>query len=279
MADFCVLGQRPPPHLAGLAQLGHLGASSPLLKSPDSQAPSQTPQQPPPPPPQQQPSPHGPLHHSPPLRTGQVPPPPPPPPPGALQPLLGPGGLLSPQLSPQLVRQQLAMAHLINQQLAVSRLLAHQHPQALNQQFLNHPPIPRGPSKAGGDHPGSNPSASEVSSEIYQQVRDELKRASVSQAVFARVAFNRTQVGTQRKVKAKESGEEVVRGKWEEEEEGDVTEKGNQVSSWIKCMQRFLNLKTEIWHSMALIRQTRPKIPTHISYIIWIISGEKRFTG
>uniref|UniRef100_A0A3B5AWH5 DNA-binding protein SATB n=1 Tax=Stegastes partitus TaxID=144197 RepID=A0A3B5AWH5_9TELE len=166
ISDFCVLGQRPPPHLAGLAQLSHLG---------------------------QQPSPHGPLHHSPPLRTGQVPPPPPPPPPGALQPLLGPGGLLSPQLSPQLVRQQLAMAHLINQQLAVSRLLAHQHPQAINQQFLNHPPIPRGSSKAGGDHPGSNPSAAEVSSEIYQQVRDELKRASVSQAVFARVAFNRTQ--------------------------------------------------------------------------------------
>ncbi|XP_023268343.1 DNA-binding protein SATB2 isoform X3 [Seriola lalandi dorsalis] len=193
MADFCVLGQRPPPHLAGLAQLSHLGAGSPLLKagSGDPQTASQPPQQPPPP--QQQPSPHGPLHHSPPLRTGQVPPPPPPPPPGALQPLLGPGGLLSPQLSPQLVRQQLAMAHLINQQLAVSRLLAHQHPQALNQQFLNHPPIPRGSSKAGGDHPGSNPSAAEVSSEIYQQVRDELKRASVSQAVFARVAFNRTQ--------------------------------------------------------------------------------------
>uniref|UniRef100_A0A3Q0SU64 DNA-binding protein SATB n=1 Tax=Amphilophus citrinellus TaxID=61819 RepID=A0A3Q0SU64_AMPCI len=147
MADFCVLGQRPPPHLAGLAQLGHLGASSPLLKAGS----------------------------------------------GDPQPLLGPGGLLSPQLSPQLVRQQLAMAHLINQQLAVSRLLAHQHPQALNQQFLNHPPIPRGSSKVGGDHPGSNPSASEVSSEIYQQVRDELKRASVSQAVFARVAFNRTQ--------------------------------------------------------------------------------------
>ncbi|XP_059198382.1 DNA-binding protein SATB2 [Centropristis striata] len=167
MADFCVLGQRPPPHLSSLAQLSHLGQ-------------------------QQQPSPHGPLHHSPPLRSGQVPPPPPPPP-AALQPLLGPGGLLSPQLSPQLVRQQLAMAHLINQQLAVSRLLAHQHPQALNQQFLNHPPIPRGSSKAGGDHPGSNPSAAEVSCEIYQQVRDELKRASVSQAVFARVAFNRTQ--------------------------------------------------------------------------------------
>uniref|UniRef100_A0A3Q2XFG8 SATB homeobox 2 n=1 Tax=Hippocampus comes TaxID=109280 RepID=A0A3Q2XFG8_HIPCM len=165
MADFCMLGQRPPPHL-----------------------PSQQP-----PLPQQQPSPHGPLHHSPPLHTGQVPAPPPPHPPGGLQPLLGPGGLLSPQLSPQLVRQQLAMAHLINQQIAVSRLLAHQHPQAINQQFLNHPPIPRGSSKVGGDHPGNNPSASEVSSEIYQQVRDELKRASVSQAVFARVAFNRTQ--------------------------------------------------------------------------------------
>ncbi|XP_074513708.1 DNA-binding protein SATB2 isoform X1 [Sebastes fasciatus] len=194
MADFCVLGQRPPPHLAGLAQLSHLGAGSPLLKavSGDLQSPSQQPQQQPPPQ-QQQPSPHGPLHHSPPLRTGQVPHPPPPPPPGALQPLLGPGGLLSPQLSPQMVRQQLAMAHLINQQLAVSRLLAHQHPQAINQQFLNHPPIPRGSSKGVGDHPGSNPSSSEVSCEIYQQVRDELKRASVSQAVFARVAFNRTQ--------------------------------------------------------------------------------------
>ncbi|XP_055086661.1 DNA-binding protein SATB2 isoform X6 [Periophthalmus magnuspinnatus] len=186
VADFCVVGQRPPPHLAGLAQLGHLGAGSPLLK--EVQSPTQP--QPPAPPPQQ-PSPHGPLHHGGPLRSGQVPPPPPPP--GPLQPLLGPGGLLSPQLSPQLVRQQLAMAHLINQQLAVSRLLAHQHPQAINQQFLNHPPIPRGSAKTTGDHLGSNPSASEVSSDIYQQVRDELKRASVSQAVFARVAFNRTQ--------------------------------------------------------------------------------------
>lgn len=191
MAEFCVLAQRPPPpHLAGLAQLSHLGAGSPLLKAApgDPQAPSQPNQQPPNP--QQQPSPQGPLHHSPPLHTGQVPPPPPP---ASLQPLLGPGSLLSPQISPQLVRQQLAMAHLINQQLAVSRLLAHQHPQTLNQQFLNHPPIPRGSSKVG-DHSGSNASASDVSSDIYQKVRDELKRASVSQAVFARVAFNRTQV-------------------------------------------------------------------------------------
>ncbi|KAF3843632.1 hypothetical protein F7725_002481 [Dissostichus mawsoni] len=97
-----------------------------------------------------------------------------------------------PPTFPQLVRQQLAMAHLINQQLAVSRLLAHQHPQAINQQFLTRPSL--GGPKMGGDHPGSNASnPADVSCEIYQQVRDELKRASVSQAVFARVAFNRTQ--------------------------------------------------------------------------------------
>ncbi|XP_028292081.1 DNA-binding protein SATB2-like isoform X2 [Gouania willdenowi] len=185
MSDFCILGQRPPPlHLSGLAQLGHLGTGSAILKSGSGDAPS--PQQAPPQqaPTHQQPSNHGPLHHSP-QQVG-------PPPPNPLQPLLSSGSLLSPQLSPQLVRQQLAMAHLINQQLAVSRLLAHQHPQALNQQFLNHPPIPRGVVK-GSDHPGGNASAAEVSFEIYQQVRDELKRASVSQAVFARVAFNRTQ--------------------------------------------------------------------------------------
>ncbi|CAL8321227.1 unnamed protein product [Merluccius merluccius] len=209
LADFCVLSQRPPPHLAGLSQLGHMGAVSPHLKAVDpQQPPSQPPHQAPPPPPQQQqqqqqPSAHGGHHHSPPLRSGQgPPPPPPPPPPGALQPLLGPGGLLSPQLTPQLMRQQLAMAHLLNQQLVVSRLLGHQHPQALNQQFLNHPPIPQRSIKAGGiggiggiggDHLGGNPCAAEVSTDIYQQVRDELKRASVSQAVFARVAFNRTQ--------------------------------------------------------------------------------------
>ncbi|KAJ8345687.1 hypothetical protein SKAU_G00298800 [Synaphobranchus kaupii] len=41
--------------------------------------------------------------------------------------------------------------------------------------------------------PGPPPPTSEVSSDIYQWVRDELKRAGISQAVFARVAFNRTQ--------------------------------------------------------------------------------------
>ncbi|XP_063733775.1 DNA-binding protein SATB2-like isoform X2 [Eleginops maclovinus] len=104
------------------------------------------------------------------------------------------GGLLSPQLSPQLVRQQLAMAHLINQQLAVSRLLAHQHPSGVSQQFLHHPPVSRsckGPGSAS--EPGLNCSGAEVSFGIYQHVRNELKRASISQAVFARVAFNRTQ--------------------------------------------------------------------------------------
>ncbi|XP_019910566.1 DNA-binding protein SATB2 isoform X3 [Esox lucius] len=219
LADFCVLGQRPPSHLTSLAQLSHLGVGSGgLLKSAD---PPPTPPQPPQPL-QHPPSPHGQLHHSPPLR-GQVPPPGPP---ASLQPLLGPGGLLSPQLSPQLVRQQLAMAHLINQQLAVSRLLAHQHPQALNQQFLNHPPIPR-LSKAGapGD-PGNNPSAAEVSTEIYQHVRDELKRASVSQAVFARVAFNRTQ-GLLSEILRKEE---------------DPRSASQSLLVNLKAMQNFLNL-------------------------------------
>lgn len=151
LSDYCVLGQRPM-HLPNMNQLASLGKTS-------------------------EQSPHSQMHHSAPIRS-QVP---------ALQPIMSPG-LLSPQLSPQLVRQQIAMAHLINQQIAVSRLLAHQHPQAINQQFLNHPPIPR----AAKPEPAN--ASVEVSPDIYQQVRDELKRASVSQAVFARVAFNRTQV-------------------------------------------------------------------------------------
>ncbi|KAA0715661.1 DNA-binding protein SATB2 [Triplophysa tibetana] len=218
LADFCVLAQRPPPHLAGLTQLGPLNSPGSLVKGgsgePQNSTQPQTQGQP------QAPSSHGQLHHSPPLRA-QVPPPPP----TGLQPLLAPGGLLSPQLSPQLVRQQLAMAHLINQQLAVSRLL-HQHPQALNQQFLNHPPIPR-PSKVGGPgDPGSNPSAAEVSSDIYQLVRDELKRASVSQAVFARVAFNRTQ-GLLSEILRKEE---------------DPRSASQSLLVNLKAMQNFLNL-------------------------------------
>lgn len=151
LSDYCVLGQRPM-HLPNINQLATLGKTN-------------------------EQSPHGQIHHSTPIRN-QVP---------TMQTMINPG-LLSPQLSPQLVRQQIAMAHLINQQIAVSRLLAHQHPQAINQQFLNHPPIPR------AVKPEPSNSSVEVSPDIYQQVRDELKRASVSQAVFARVAFNRTQV-------------------------------------------------------------------------------------
>ncbi|XP_018409417.1 PREDICTED: DNA-binding protein SATB2 isoform X3 [Nanorana parkeri] len=154
LTDYCVLGQRPA-HLSSINQLASLGKSN-------EQAP------------------HSPLHHSTPIRS-QVP---------QLQPIMSPG-LLSPQLSPSLVRQQIAMAHLINQQIAVSRLLAHQHPQAINQQFLNHPPIPRPVKPVEITN-----SSVEVSPDVYQQVRDELKRASVSQAVFARVAFNRTQMKT-----------------------------------------------------------------------------------
>uniref|UniRef100_UPI00398F3FCF DNA-binding protein SATB1-like isoform X3 n=1 Tax=Pristiophorus japonicus TaxID=55135 RepID=UPI00398F3FCF len=99
-------------------------------------------------------------------------------------------GLVSAPLSPQLVNQQLVMAQILNQQFAVNRLLAQQ---SLNQQYLNHPPVNRTMNKPLEQQTSSN---AEVSSEIYQWVRDELKRAGISQAVFARVAFNRTQVKT-----------------------------------------------------------------------------------
>uniref|UniRef100_A0A3B3YD93 Uncharacterized protein n=1 Tax=Poecilia mexicana TaxID=48701 RepID=A0A3B3YD93_9TELE len=97
-------------------------------------------------------------------------------------------GLVSTPISPQLVNQQLVMAQILNQQYAVNRLLAQQ---SLSQQYLNHPPVNRNShTKPLEPQVGSN---TEVSSEIYQWVRDELKRAGISQAVFARVAFNRTQ--------------------------------------------------------------------------------------
>ncbi|XP_056375914.1 DNA-binding protein SATB1 isoform X1 [Hyla sarda] len=97
-------------------------------------------------------------------------------------------GLVSTPISPQLVNQQLVMAQLLNQQYAVNRLLAQQ---SLNQQYLNHPPpVSRSINKPMEQQVSPN---TEVSSDIYQWVRDELKRAGISQAVFARVAFNRTQ--------------------------------------------------------------------------------------
>ncbi|KAM4735004.1 SATB homeobox 1b isoform 3-T4 [Anableps anableps] len=125
-------------------------------------------------------SPVPPLPHAPP-HGGQT---------GGRQPQL-PGlhpGLVSTPISPQLVNQQLVMAQILNQQYAVNRLLAQQ---SLSQQYLNHPPVNRNShTKPLEPQVGSN---TEVSSEIYQWVRDELKRAGISQAVFARVAFNRTQ--------------------------------------------------------------------------------------
>ncbi|XP_072316568.1 SATB homeobox 1b isoform X7 [Eucyclogobius newberryi] len=96
-------------------------------------------------------------------------------------------GLVSAPISPQLVNQQLVMAQILNQQYAVNRLLAQQ---TLSQQYLNHPPVNRNHNKPMEPQVASS---TDVSSEIYQWVRDELKRAGISQAVFARVAFNRTQ--------------------------------------------------------------------------------------
>ncbi|KAK1894776.1 DNA-binding protein SATB1 [Dissostichus eleginoides] len=97
-------------------------------------------------------------------------------------------GLVSTPISPQLVNQQLVMAQILNQQYAVNRLLAQQ---SLSQQYLNHPPVNRNShNKPMEPQVTSN---TEVSMDVYQWVRDELKRAGISQAVFARVAFNRTQ--------------------------------------------------------------------------------------
>lgn len=164
--DSNVLNQRPLSLLPSPAHLGTMGST---LPHGDSQMPTQ---------------PHCLPHHaSPPLC------------PTAPTSLLGHSRLLSPQLHPRLMHQQLAMAHLINQQLAVSRFFTHQQPPGVNQQFLNHPPISRTCKGSGiNAELGVNCSGTEVSFDIYQKVRNELKRASVSQAVFARVAFNRTQV-------------------------------------------------------------------------------------
>ncbi|XP_029928045.1 SATB homeobox 1b isoform X1 [Myripristis murdjan] len=127
-------------------------------------------------------SPVPPMPHGPPPHGGQT---------GGRQPQLPSlhhPGLVSTPISPQLVNQQLVMAQILNQQYAVNRLLAQQ---SLSQQYLNHPPVNRSAlTKPMEPQVASN---TEVSSEIYQWVRDELKRAGISQAVFARVAFNRTQ--------------------------------------------------------------------------------------
>ncbi|XP_035483055.2 DNA-binding protein SATB2-like isoform X2 [Scophthalmus maximus] len=200
--DLSIISQRPPSLLPSSTHLGTIGGPGALpIKSVlvDAHNPTQ---------PHCLPHPANQHHPNPQLRP-QAPP------------LLGHGSLLSPQL----VRQQLAMAHLINQQLAVSRLLAHQHPQGVNQQFLNHPPIAKA-CKGTANEPGLNCSGPEVSPDIYQQVRNELKRASVSQAVFARVAFNRTQ-GLLSEILRKEE---------------DVRAASQSLLVNLKAMQNFLNL-------------------------------------
>ncbi|XP_037552517.1 DNA-binding protein SATB2 [Nematolebias whitei] len=202
--DLTLLNHRPPSLLPSSNHLGPLGDHGTLpIKT--SLGDAQTPAQP-----HGLPHPGGQNHPRPTLRP-QAPT------------LLSHGGLLSPQL----VRQQLAMAHLINQQLAVSRLLAHQHPPGVNQQFLNHPPISRTCKVSGApSDPILTCSGAEVSSDIYQQVRNELKRASVSQAVFARVAFNRTQ-GLLSEILRKEE---------------DPRSASQSLLVNLKAMQNFLNL-------------------------------------
>ncbi|XP_068612497.1 DNA-binding protein SATB2-like [Brachionichthys hirsutus] len=193
--DFSILSQRPP------SLLPTLGSSGSLSMKGSSQACTQS---------LRQPQPSCRRHPSPPLRS---------PTPS----LPGRSGMVSPQV----VRQQLAMAHLINQQLAVSRLLTHQHAQGVNQQFLNHPPVLR-ICKGSSAIPEVSLSCSgaEVSFDIYQQVRNELKRASISQAVFARVAFNRTQGLLS----------EILR----KEEDPRAASQSLMVN--LKAMQNFLNL-------------------------------------
>lgn len=133
-----------------------------------------------------------------------------------------PHRLVTQPLGSQMVNQQLVMAQFLNQQYAVSRMLAGQGLSPAPQQYLSHPPVGRVPAKVFSKSPdcpvpqkahcdpGEGPSASlhnqtstgssvgptDVPSDIYHCVREELKRAGISQAIFARVAFNRTQVWT-----------------------------------------------------------------------------------
>uniref|UniRef100_UPI0037E816E9 DNA-binding protein SATB1a n=1 Tax=Semicossyphus pulcher TaxID=241346 RepID=UPI0037E816E9 len=128
-------------------------------------------------------------------------------------------GLVTQPLSSQMVNQQLVMAQFLNQQYAVSRMLAGQGHPPPPQQYLNHPPVGRAPAKVFAKVPdsqapqqahcgiGGGPAAgppiqtsagtsvglTDVPGDIYHCVREELKRAGISQAIFARVAFNRTQ--------------------------------------------------------------------------------------
>lgn len=123
-------------------------------------------------------------------------------------------GLLTQTLSRS---QQQVMAQILNQQYAVRLMLTGQGLSPASQQYLNHAsagrapatvfpkaPDPQGPQQAqDGSHPtGPQPQTSagsclglvDVPNDVYHCVREEMKRAGISQAIFARVAFNRTQV-------------------------------------------------------------------------------------
>ncbi|XP_043993793.1 DNA-binding protein SATB1a isoform X1 [Gambusia affinis] len=133
---------------------------------------------------------------------------------------LHPPGLVPQPLSSQMVNQQLMMTQFLSQQYAVTRMLAGQGLSSSPQQYLNHPPVGRPPAKGSskpsdsqasqqaqcgsGGCPATMPqnqtgaamssvAPTDVPSDIYQNVREELRRAGISQAIFARVAFNRTQ--------------------------------------------------------------------------------------
>ncbi len=91
----------------------------------------------------------------------------------------------------------LVMAQLLSQQHAMSQLLTHAHTHSHGP----HPVPLRTPPMCNVSPPtvAQCPSpVTDVSPEIYHWVREELKRAGVSQAVFARVAINRTQVTRQK---------------------------------------------------------------------------------
>ncbi|XP_077446363.1 DNA-binding protein SATB1a [Stigmatopora argus] len=113
-------------------------------------------------------------------------------------------GLLTQTLSRS---QQQVMTQILNQQYAVRLMLAGQGLSPAPQQFLGHarspgkvfpkdqqPPQPDGgPPSQPQTASGSGLGSVDVPNDIYHCVREEMKRAGISQAVFARVAFNRTQ--------------------------------------------------------------------------------------
>uniref|UniRef100_A0A3Q2CQ67 SATB homeobox 1a n=1 Tax=Cyprinodon variegatus TaxID=28743 RepID=A0A3Q2CQ67_CYPVA len=97
---------------------------------------------------------------------------------------LHPPGLPPQHLSSQMVNQQLMMTQFLNQQYAVTRMLAGQCGPGGCQAIMTQ-------NQTGAT--ASSVAQTDVPSDIYQNVREELRRAGISQAIFARVAFNRTQ--------------------------------------------------------------------------------------